>query len=84
MSILDYLLRKHKKPSASLAKERLQIILSRENADRSEPDYLPELKRELLAVISKYTKIDLDEITVNLDRDKDCDILEVNVVLGKK
>lgn len=84
MSILDYLLRKKKKPSASLAKERLQIILAHENADATEPDYLPELKRELLQVISKYTHIDLDEINVSLDKENDCEILEVNVVLPRK
>jgi len=84
MSLLDYLLRKKKKPTASVAKERLQIILARENADDSEPDFLPELKRELLEVISKYTKIDLEEINVNLDKDDGCEILEVNVVLSKK
>ncbi len=84
MAILDYLLRKKKKPSASLAKERLQIILAHENNHHSGPDYLPELKQELLQVISKYTQIDLEEISVNLDKDDGCDILEVNVVLAKK
>ena len=84
MSILDYLLRKKKKPSASVAKERLQIILAHESGDAAEPDYLPELKRELLQVISKYTHIDLDEINVSLDKENDCEILEVNVVLPKK
>lgn len=84
MSLLDYLLRKKKPSTASVAKERLQIILSHENARANEPDYLPELKRELLQVISKYTHIDLDEITVQLDKEDGCDILEVNVVLSKK
>ncbi|MFC1751262.1 cell division topological specificity factor MinE [Pseudomonadota bacterium] len=84
MAILDYLLRKKKKPTASVAKERLQIILAHENGNHSGPDYLPELKQELLQVISKYTHIDLDEIKVQLDKDDGCDILEVNVVLPKK
>ena len=76
--------RKKKKPTASVAKERLQIILAHENARADEPDYLPELKRELLQVISKYTHIDLDEINVQLDKENGCDILEVNVILSKK
>ncbi len=84
MAILDYLLRKRKKPSAAVAKERLQIILAHENSNQSGPDYLPELKQELLQVISKYTQINLEEISVNLDKDDGCDILEVNVVLAKK
>jgi cell division topological specificity factor len=48
MALLDYLLRKRKK-SASVAKERLQIILAREHADLSGPDYLPNLKKDILA-----------------------------------
>ena len=48
-----------KKQTASVAKERLQIILAHERSGRNaaEPDYLPELQRELVAVISKYIKI---------------------------
>jgi len=80
MSILDYLLRKRKK-TASVAKERLQIILANQNPDKQGPEFLPELKRELLQVISKYVDIDLDAIQVNLERDSDCEILELNIPL---
>jgi len=80
MSILDYLLRKKKK-TANVAKERLQIILAAENLTKNGPDYLPELKRELLAVICKYIDIDQDKIQVNIERDDGCDILELNIPL---
>ncbi len=80
MSVLDYLLRKKGK-SAAVAKERLQIILAREHASANSPDYLPELKKDLLKVISKYADIDMDDVSVNLDRDGDCEILELNIVI---
>ncbi len=82
MSLLDYL-RRRKKPTASMAKERLQIILAREHADISshEPDYLPALKRELLEVVSKYVKVNLEDIKVNLEKDGTCEILELNIAL---
>lgn len=80
MTILDYLLRRRKK-SASVAKERLQIILAREHADRNGPDFLPELKKDILGVVAKYVAIDLDRIQVNVDRDGDLEILELNIVL---
>jgi cell division topological specificity factor len=80
MSILDYLLRKRKK-TANVAKERLQIILANQNPGNQGPEFLPELKRELLQVISKYVDIDLDAIQVNLERDSDCEILELNIPL---
>jgi len=85
MSLLDYLRRK-KKPTASVAKERLQIILAREHADASkhEPDYLPALKQELLEVVSKYVKVDLEDIKVNLERDGSCEILELNISLPEQ
>ncbi len=80
MSILDYL-RRNRKRTATVAKERLQIILAREHADRNGPDYLPALKRDLLEVVGRYVDIDLDNIKVNLERDGDCDILELNIAL---
>ena len=60
MSFLRFLLGEKKK-TASVAKERLQIILAHERSGRNpggSPDYLPALQRDLVAVISKYVKID--------------------------
>ena len=56
MSFLSFLLGQ-KKTSASVAKERLQIILAHERGRGDSPDYLPQLQQELIAVISKYVKI---------------------------
>lgn len=80
MSLLDYFKRKNKQ-SASVAKERLQIILAHEHAHRHEPDYLPALKQELLEVVSKYVHIDRDAISVTLEKEGDCEILELNISL---
>jgi cell division topological specificity factor len=80
MSFLDYLLG-NKKKSASVARERLQIILAHERAGRGGPDYLPALQQELIAVISKYVAVGQDDIKVSLDRQDDYDVLEVNIVL---
>ena len=75
-----------KKKSASVAKERLQIILAHERNGRnaSEPDYLPALQRELMAVISKYVKINLADIKVNLERQDNLEVLEVKIELPDK
>ena len=80
MSFLDYLLG-NKKKSASVARERLQIILAHERAGRGGPDYLPALQQELIAVISKYVAVGQDDIKVSLERQDDYDVLEVNIVL---
>lgn len=82
MSLLSFLLGEKKK-TASVAKERLQIILAHERAGRSaaEPDYLPALQKELVAVIGKYIKINPDDIKVQLDRQDDLEVLEVKIEL---
>lgn len=80
MKFLNYF-RSQRKKSASVAKERLQIIVARERAPRGGPDYLPLLKEELLHVIRKYVAIDQDAVKIELDRDGDCEVLELNVTL---
>jgi len=81
MSILDYFKRQPK--TASLAKDRLSIIVVRERPSGSSGrDYLPQLQQELLQVLAKNEHIDLDQVSVNVDRQGDCDILELNVVLA--
>ena len=39
-------------PTASVAKERLRIIVAQERGARGGPDYLPLLRRELLEVVA--------------------------------
>ena len=70
MSIFSYLLPKKEK-SASVAKERLQIIVARERATRGGPDYLPQLQEELLMVVRKYVEVDQDAINIQVDRLRD-------------
>jgi cell division topological specificity factor len=81
MAILDFF--KKKSPTAHVAKDRLQIIVARERsgAGDSAPSYLPKLQQELLAVIAKYEKLDLDQVSVNLDRRGGAEVLEINIVL---
>ena len=82
MSLIS-LLFGEKKKTATVAKERLQIILAHERTGRggSRPDYLPDLQRELVAVISKYVSINADDIKVHLERQDNLDVLEVKIEL---
>ncbi len=81
-SFLSFLLGEKKK-TASVAKERLQIILAHERSGRNtrEPDWLPALQRDLIAVISKYIKIDPQDIKVDLQRQDNLEVLEVKIEL---
>lgn len=81
MSFFSFLMAENKK-TASVAKDRLQIILAHERSGRSpKPDYLPALQRDLLAVIAKYINIDPNDIRVNLERQQNLDVLEVKIEL---
>ena len=81
-SLID-LLRGEEKKTASVAKERLQIILAHERAGRgaATPDYLPALQEELLEVIAKYIHIDRDSFKVQLEKHGDYEVLELNITL---
>lgn len=71
-----------KKSSASVAKERLQLILAHERNGRSRrPDYLADLQRELIAVIAKYVSISPSDIKVQMERQGDLEVLEVKIEL---
>ena len=61
MKLLDFLKRERKK-SASVAKERLQIIVAHQRSQRGQPDFLPMLEKELLEVIRRYVEVDDDAI----------------------
>jgi cell division topological specificity factor len=80
-SFLSFLLGEKKK-TASVAKERLQIILAHERSGGNhKPDYLQALQRDLIAVISKYININPNDIKVNLERQDNLDVLEVKIEL---
>ncbi len=81
MSFFSFFLGEKKK-TAKVAKERLQIILAHERSGRGpRADYLPDLQRELIAVISKYVSINSDDIRVHLERQDNLDVLEVKIEL---
>lgn len=82
MSFFDYF-RSRKPSTAAVAKERLQIIVAHERTQRDQPDYLPQLQQDLIAVISKYVAIDKDMVQVSLDRSQGCSVLELNITLPK-
>jgi len=73
-----------KPSSASIAKERLRIIVAQERSKRGAPDFLPLLRRELLQVIHKYVNVDPEAVQVNLEREAGHEVLELSVALPEK
>jgi len=80
MSLLDYF-RSSKTSSASLAKERLQILVAYERSSVNQPPYLPQLQQEILLVIQKYVNVNCDSMTIKLEQSDNQETLELNIVL---
>ena len=83
MGLFSFFKKEEQKNTASLAKERLQILIAHEHADKGStgPDYLPKLRDELLQVIRKYVKVDDDSVNVRVEKGDNYDMLELNVTL---
>ena len=64
--------------SASVARERLQILLEYDRRI-GEPDLLAILTDEIVAVIARHVTFDRDKIQVKVDRGDDVSMLEVDV-----
>ncbi len=71
--------------TAQVAKERLQLIIAHErDGGTSTANFLPDLQRELIAVISKYVNINPDDIRVSLEKQDRYEVLEVKIELPEK
>ncbi len=80
MKLLELFRRNRQPPqTASLAKQRLQVLLALERTTAQSPDFLPLLQRELLEVIRKYVEVDEDRIKVEFERDTGMSMLAVSV-----
>lgn len=83
MRLLDYFRATHRS-SAAVAKDRLQIVIAHERAERNKPSYLPILQKELLAVVRKYVQVDHDAISVSLEQSDNQEVLELNILLPEE
>lgn len=80
MGLLDRF-RDSQPSSASVAKERLQIIVAHERNQRNQPSYLPQLQSELVEVVRKYVNIEMDDINIDLQHQDLTSVLELNITL---
>lgn len=80
MSLLDYF-RTSRPSSASVAKERLQILVAHERVSRNQPSYLPQLQKELLEVIRRHVNVDQNAVSFTFEQDGNQETLELNIVL---
>lgn len=67
--------------SASVARERLQILLTHERVAGGQADLIPMLREEVLAVVAKHVSIDPERVQVKIDRGSAASLLEINIEL---
>jgi cell division topological specificity factor len=70
-----------RRPTAPVARERLQILLAHERATRGQPDLLSILREEILAAIAKHVTVDQDSVVIRMDRGAMVSTLEIDVEL---
>lgn len=83
MKLLDFFRGKRDGDTASIAKERLSLIIAHDHLgdddSSTHAEYLPKLKQELLEVICKYVSIDEEDINVRFEKTENRDTLELNI-----
>ena len=85
MSFLARLFGEKKSKTAETAKNRLSLLIAHERTGGTPAaDFLPALQRELIEVISKYVAVNPDDIKVQLDKQDNMEVLEVNIVLPEQ
>ena len=79
MTLFDFIQRLlgHQKPSATMAKERLQLVLAHDRSDLN-PELLEQMRREILEVAQRYVEIDLEEGDVSLETEKTLSNINMN------
>ena len=82
---LKYLFRRERVTSADLAKKRLQIIISADKTDHNNDSVMENFRRDLLDVISRNFKVDINDlqesVKVDMDQKDGQSTLELNITL---
>jgi cell division topological specificity factor len=81
MVLLDFLTRffmKDNLPSKDVARERLRLVLIHDRASVS-PEFINQLKEDLIRVIREYLDIDEEGLQVGLENEDDSIALVANI-----
>lgn len=69
-----------KQDSKDVAKERLRLVLVHDRASVS-PEFMEQIKEEIIRVISKYMEIDEANTVINLHKTEATAVLEANLAI---
>ena len=81
MNLIKNIFRRPQNDTASIARDRLQIIVAHRRKENGDEDFIPKLQKELIEVIKKYVHVDEDQVNVALDKSNNQSRLELNINL---
>ncbi|MDO4896924.1 MAG: cell division topological specificity factor MinE [Moraxella sp.] len=72
--------------SASIAKDRLKVIVATHHLnDRLPPERIEAMKQEILVVVNRYVSgVRMNDVNIQQRKENDLDILEMNVNLPER
>lgn len=75
--------RSKKTDTANVAAERLQVLVAMERKQANQPDWIPQMQKEIMQVINKYVEISPEDIDIDIkeELDNNLSVLEMNVTL---
>jgi len=74
--------RAEKKSSAQTAKDRLMVAVAYQREGRlNGPNYLPQMREEILAVVRKFIQVPDNAVQFNVQREDGLEVLELNITL---
>jgi cell division topological specificity factor len=84
MTLIDFLNRLlgREKPSGTLARERLQLVLAHDRSDLN-PELLEQMRREILEVVQRYVEIDIEACDVSLETEDRVTALLANLPIRR-
>lgn len=84
MTLIDFLNRLlgREKPSGTMARERLQLVLAHDRSDLN-PELLEQMRREILEVVQRYVEIDIEASDVSLETEDRVTALLANLPIRR-
>ncbi len=80
MSLFDFF-RKRPAGSASLAKERLQVIIASEGHGSASSELVQQIRQAVMQAISRFVDVSADAVSVERSVENDLEMLSVSVSL---
>jgi cell division topological specificity factor len=80
MSLIERFFSRQDQKSATVARDRLKLVLATERTTNNFP-FMEDLRRDMIGVMKKY--LDVQDVSIKTEQDKDINLLEVEVSIGK-